>query len=107
MSEPLTEERGVSGNIQERQVKAGDIIQTGIIYANGDGSIVWLSHQIVSRISADGTIWYRPRDAKVDKTPYHWRWPVESIERIQEDLRHWANPKAARKKLKEMQQVQP
>lgn len=77
----------------------GDIIQTGLTYANGDGSINWGSHQVIRRISSDGTIWYRPRQAKVDKTPNHWRFPVESREEIIRDLKHYANPEEGREAI--------
>jgi hypothetical protein len=85
--------------MEHPQPQEGDIIQTGIIYANGDGSIVWGTHQVVRWISSDGTLWYRPREAKVDKCSYHWRFPVESRERIIKDLKHYANPKEAKKAI--------
>ena len=83
----------------QRIPKKGDVIQTGMIYANGDGSIVWGSHQVVRSISSNGTLWYRPREAKVDKCSSHWRFPVESTERIIKDLRWYANPKEAKKAI--------
>jgi hypothetical protein len=82
--------------------EAGDIIQTGLILANGDGSIDWGSHQVVRRVSSDGTLWYRPRDAKVDKCPDHWRFPVEPCEKIIKDLKHFANPAEGKKAIKEI-----
>lgn len=80
--------------------KPGDVIQTGIIFSNGDGSINWGAHQVVRWISSDGTIGYRPRDGKVDKTPHYWRFPIESKERIIKDLRCYANPKEAKEAIK-------
>ena len=77
---------------QQRLPKEGDIIQTGMIYANGDGSIHWGTHQIVRRISSDGTLWFRPREAKVDKCSSHWRFPIGNTEEIIVELKHWANP---------------
>ena len=88
----------------EPHPQKGDIIQTGIIYANGDGSIVWGSHQIVCGVSSDGTLWYRPRYAKVDKCPDRWRFPVESTDKIIKDLKHWANPEKTKKALAELRQ---
>lgn len=82
--------------IEQRQPKVGDIIQTGVIYSNGDGSIAWGSHQIIRWISSDGTLWFRPREAKVDKCSSHWRFPLENTERIIKDLRWYANPKEAK-----------
>jgi|GEM_PF-2754436 len=94
---------------QQRFPKEGDIIQTGMILSNGDGSIMWGTHQVVRRVSSDGILWYRPREAKVDKTPHHWRFPVEPREEIIKDLRHYANPQEVkiaiaklRSKTKEM-----
>jgi hypothetical protein len=86
----------------QRLPKAGDIIQTGMIYSNGDGSIVWGSHHVVRSISSDGTLWYRPRDAKVDKCPHRWRFPIEPREEIIKDLRHYANPKEAKIAIAEL-----
>ncbi len=85
-----------NGEVQQRSPKPGDIIQTGMIYSNGDGSIQWGSHQIVRWISSDGIIWYRPKEAKIDKCPQYWRFPIESKEEIIKDLRHWANPTDAK-----------
>jgi len=85
-----------------RHPKKGDIIQTGMILGNGGGSIVWGSHQVVRRVSSDGTIWYRPREAKVDKSPSHWRFPVESREEVIRDLKHWANPAEGKEAIKRL-----
>ena len=87
-----------------RELKAGDIIQTGMIYANGDGSIVWGSHQVVRRISSDGIPWYCPREAKVDKHPHHWRFPIESKDEIIKDLKHYANPSEGKEAIKRLQE---
>jgi len=82
--------------------KKGEVIQTGIIFANGDGSIQWGSHQVIRYVSSDGTPWYRPREAKVDKTSYHWRFPVETQERIIKDLKTYANPKEGKDAIKRL-----
>ena len=79
--------------------KPGDVIQTGYMIQGCD-EIQWGSHQIVDWVSSDGTPVYRPREAKVDKYAAIWRFPVETPEKIRKDLRHWANPKAAREYLK-------
>lgn len=104
-------ERGTVAEPEERSPKAGDVIQTGMIYANGDGSIVWGTHQIVRWISSDGTLWFRPREAKVDKCSTYWRFPVESTEKIIKELKRWANPKEAKEAIARIQhpdeQAQP
>ena len=87
--------------------KAGDIIQTGMILGNGDGSIIWGSHQVIRWISSDGTIWYRPREAKIDKCPHHWRFPIASREEIIKDLKHWANPAEGKEAIKRLMVDKP
>jgi hypothetical protein len=91
----------------EQQPKKGDIIQTGLIFGNGDGSIQWFSHQIIRRISSDGTIWYRPREAKVDKTPQYWKFPVEPREEIIKDLLCYANPVEGKEAIKRLMESSP
>lgn len=93
--------------VPDRLPKEGDIIQTGIIFANGDGSISWGSHQVIRRISSDGTVWYRPREGKVDKSPCHWRFPVESRDRIIKDLKIYANPAEGKKAIKRLLESNP
>jgi hypothetical protein len=88
----------------QRLPKAGDIIQIGMIYANGDGSIVWGSHQVIRWVSSDGTLWYCPREAKVDKCSQHWRFPVQPIEEIIREMRYYANPKEAKIAIAELKE---
>ena len=89
------------------QPKKGDIIQTGMVLANGDGSISWGTHQIIRWVSSDGTIWYRPHEAKVDKTPQYWRFPIEAREEIIKDLKYYANPIEGKEAIKRLMEIQP
>ena len=88
--------------INPPQPKEGDVIQTGMILGNGDGSIEWYTHQVIRWISSDGTLWYRPRDAKVDKCSSHWRFPVESRDEIIKDLKRYANPQEGKEAIKRL-----
>jgi hypothetical protein len=85
-----------------QQPKEGDIIQTGMILGNGDGSIVWGTHQVVRWVSSDGSLWYRPREAKVDKTSQYWRFPIEPCEEIIKDLKRYANPAEGKEAIKRL-----
>lgn len=58
-------------------LKVGDKFQVGTLLASGE--TFWGSIQTVLRLRQDGTPYYRPKHAKVDKVPDVWRLPDKSI----------------------------
>jgi hypothetical protein len=88
---------------QNPPVKEGDVIQTGY-RIQGSDEIQWGAHQVIRGVQLDGTPYTRPREAKVNKHPTYWRFPVESLEIIIKDLRRYANPKEGKAAISRLQQ---
>lgn len=87
---------------QQRSPKEGDIIQKGY-HIEGNTSIQWGTHQVVRWVTGEGIPVVRPREAKEDKYAEIWRFPIEPQEEVIKDLKHYANPKEAKKAIAELE----